>query len=157
MSDTTKKVAELVGLEKKHALSLLTSVEGLKNIVVRELLKGISHDSRKHAGFYEAILSLLKVESPALTQEDFDKLEEIIKNHIKSENLMMLETKQLLESTKDSRIKSLLTEIYEDEIKHHTLMKRLLDIVIRRETVFEMDVWEWLWRGVPGHGAPIGS
>ena len=146
----------MVRMEKKHASSLSTSVDGLRNIVVQEILRGIAHDSRKHAGFYTAILTLLKGESPAITEEDYNRLEEVIKKHIEVESRMMKEAKQLLDSEQDLRIKHLLTEVYGDEVKHHTLMKRLLDAVIKRETIFEEDIWDMLWSGVPGHGAPLG-
>ncbi len=69
---------------------------------------------------------------------------------------MMHETKQLLDIERDSRIKHLLMEVYGDEAKHHTLMEHLLEVVIKRETIFEEDVWNMLWGDVPGHGAPLG-
>jgi len=49
----------------------------------------------------------------------------------------------------------LLAEIREDEVRHHALMKRLLEAVIRRETIFEEDMWNMMWRDVPGHSTPI--
>jgi len=33
-------------------------------------------------------------------------------------------------------------------------MKRLLEAVIRREAIFEEDMWNMMWRNVPGHGIP---
>jgi len=156
MSGAVRKIEDMISMEEKHASSLSTSVDGLKNVVVQEILRGIAHDSRKHAGFYTSILSLLKGESPAITEADYIWLEEVLRKHIEVENRMMDEAKQLLDSEQDSRIKHLLAEIYEDEVKHHTLMKRLLDAVIRREAIFEEDVWDQLWRDVKGHGSPGG-
>jgi len=156
MSEAVRKIDSMIGMEEKHALSLSTSVEGLSNVVVQEILRGIAHDSRKHAGFYTSILSLLKGESSGITERDYIRLEEVLKKHIEVENRMMDEAKRLLDSEKDSRIMHLLVEIYEDEVKHHALMKRLLNAVIRRETIFEADVWDQLWKDVKGHGSPGG-
>lgn len=156
LSGVVKKIESMARMEEKYASSLSASVRGMRNVVVKEVLRSIAHDSRKHAGFYAAILSLLKGESPAITEEDYDRLEDVIKKHIEVESVMMQEIKQLLDIERDSRIKHLLIEVYEDEAKHHTLMERLLDAVIKRETIFEEDVWNMLWGDVPGHGAPLG-
>lgn len=156
MSEVVKKVESLARMEEKHALSLSGSVGGLRNVVVQEILRGIAHDSRKHAGFYTAVLALLKSEGPAITEEDYDRLEEVIREHIEVENRMMGEAKHLLDAEQDLRIKHLVTEVYDDEVKHHTLMKRLLDAAIKREAIFEEDLWDMIWRDVPGHGAPLG-
>jgi rubrerythrin len=150
------KVNNLIRQEKKHASSLSTSVDGIKNIVVREILISIGRDSLKHAGFYSSILSLLNEETPVISEEDFDLIEEVINKHIEVETHMMTEAKNLLASEEDVRIQHLLKEIFEDEVKHHNLMKRLLDVIIKRETLFEEDVWDILWSDTPGHGAPLG-
>ena len=153
-SKKVETVEGLIEMEKKHASSLSGSVEGLRNIVVKEVLMGIAYDSQKHAGFYQAILNLLGKVEPAITEEDYDRLEEVIKKHIDVEQQMIETSKQLLTSIKDPRIQHLLKEIYNDEIKHHALMKRILETVIKRETIFEADWWDFIWEGSPGHGTP---
>lgn len=156
MIEMVKKMENMVRMEEDHASNLSTSVKGLSNMVVREILRSIALDSQKHAGLYTAILSLLKGEDQALTEEEYDRLEAVMKKHIQMEERMMKEVKCLLETEGDSRIKHLLAEIYGDEAKHHALMKHLLEAVIRQETVFEEDIWDMIWKDVPGHGAPIG-
>lgn len=155
MSRAVERVKSMIEVESRHASSLSESVEGLRNPVVQEVLRGIAHDSRKHAGFYMAILAVLRGESPALTEEDYNRIGEVIRRHIEAERRMIEEAKGILEAEEDPRIRHLMMEIYGDEVKHHTLMKRILDAVIRRETIFEREVWDMLWRDVPGHGAPI--
>jgi len=143
-------------MEKKHASSLSGSVEELRNSWMQEILRGIAYDSQKHAGFYQAILNLLgKVES-AITEEDYVRLEEVIRKHIDVEKQMMEESKQLLYSIKEPRIQHLLREIYDDELNHHALMKRILEAVVKRETIFDADWWDFMWEGVPDHGTPFG-
>lgn len=151
-----KKLQDLANMENQHALSLSTSTRGLKNLVIREILSGIAHDSRKHEGFYNAILSILKHESPAISEDDYDQLEKVIREHIDVEEKMIDQAKNLLNKEDDPRIKYLLTEIYNDESKHHILMTRILEAVIRREAIFEEDWWDAIWRDVPFHGSPGG-
>jgi len=67
---------------------------------------------------------------------------------------MVQEVRQLVRAEKDVRVKRLLVEIYADEARHHALMKNLLDAVIKRETLFDEDVWGMLWKELPEHGAP---
>ncbi|MEM0049202.1 MAG: hypothetical protein QW424_04785 [Candidatus Bathyarchaeia archaeon] len=50
----------------------------------------------------------------------------------------------------------LLTAILADERRHHELLKRVLEIIIRGETITEDEWWEFIWRNVPFHGAPGG-
>jgi rubrerythrin len=156
MGDKVKKIKSMVKMEEDYATSLSASVEGLSNVVVRELLRSIAHDSQKHAGFYTAILNLMKSEGKALNDQEYDRLKSVIKEHIEVESRMVQEVEKLLAIEQDKRIKHIVTEIYEDEVRHHTLMKRLLEAVIRKEAILEEDVWDMIWRDVPGHGAPPG-
>jgi rubrerythrin len=96
----------------------------------------------------------LKRESKALTEDEYETLEEVLKKHIATEAKMIQETKQLLRTEKDSRATTLLREIYADEARHHALMKNLLVAVITKETIFNEDTWGMLWKDVPTHGAP---
>ena len=156
MSFLVKKIENMIKMEENHASSLLVSVEGLKNLVVKEILKSIAYDSQKHAGLYTAILNLLKKEGKALDDQEYDRLKSVIRKHIEVENRMVQEAKKLLESEQDSRIKHLMRTIYEDEVRHHALMKSLLEAVIRKEAILEEDIWDMVWKDVPGHGAPPG-
>jgi rubrerythrin len=135
------KIVDLIDMENNYASSLSESVEKLRNVVVKETLEGIAQDSKKHAGFYHAILSLLIEVEPTVDEDDYNHLEEVIERHIKVEERMIEESKQLLSSLKDLGIKHLLKEIYDDEVKHHVLMKRLLEAVISRETIYVEDWW----------------
>jgi len=149
----TQKFENMAKMEEEHASSLSKSVSDLRNVVVQELLRSIAHDSRKHKGLYEAISNLSK-EVALITEEEYGRIENVVKEHVETEERMLEEVKKLLESEEDPRVKHLLLEIEKDEIKHHTLMRNLLDTVINKETLFEHDTWNMLWKGVDGHGAP---
>jgi len=51
---------------------------------------------------------------------------------------------------------SLLNAILEDEKRHHELLKRVLEILVKGETITEEEWWDVLWRNVPFHGSPGG-
>ncbi len=149
----TQRFENMAKMEEDHASSLSKSVSGLRNVVVQEILRSIAYDSRKHKGLYEAIVNLSK-EVALITEEEYDRIGNVVKEHIETEERMLEEIKKLLDSEEDSRVKHLLLEIEKDEVKHHTLMRNLLDAVINKETLFEQDTWNMLWKGVDGHGAP---
>ena len=155
-SKEIENIKGLIEMEKKHASSLSRSVEDLRNSGIQETLRGIAYDSQKHAGFYQAILNLLGKVEPAIAEEDYVRLEEVIRKHIDVEKQMMEESKHLLYSIKELRIRHLLKEISDDELRHHALMKRILEAVVKRETIFDADWWDFMWEGAPGHGTPLG-
>jgi len=154
MSKEVKRIETMAKMEEDYSADLSASIKGITNIVIRELLKSVSLDSQKHAGFYTGLASLLKGESKALTEDEYETLEEALKRHIETESKMLQEVKKLLKTEKDSRAKTLLREIYADEARHHALMRNLLVAVITKETIFEENAWEILWKDVPTHGAP---
>jgi rubrerythrin len=154
MSKEIRKMESMSKMEEDYSADLSESIKGVTNVVVRELLKSIALDSQKHAGFYTGLASLLKGESKALTEDEYATLEEALKKHIETENKMIQEVKKLLRDEKDNRAKTLLEAIYADETRHHALMRNLLVAVITKETIFDEDTWEILWKDVPKHGAP---
>ncbi|MFB0557896.1 MAG: hypothetical protein ACETVY_02150, partial [Candidatus Bathyarchaeia archaeon] len=107
----------------------------------------------KHAGLYRATADILK--GPlAVTDVEYDKLEVSLKRHIDVEERMMGEARALMEGEGDDRVRFLLEEIYADEVRHHRFLSNLLEAVVKRDAIFEEDVWKIIWRDVPTHGAP---
>lgn len=145
----------MIQLEKEYAEKISSSGDRLRNIVVREIFKGISHDSRKHAGLFTAIVEILKGNRQAIFDEDYDQLGEIIKEHIEVESTMTKDLGDLLKGDLDNSVKHLLTEIQMDEVKHHRVMKRILESVVKKETISEKQYWDMIWRDVPGHSALV--
>lgn len=157
MSQRIRKMDSMKKMEEDYSVSLSASVQGLRNVAIRELLSSIATDSKKHAGFYATISVLLKKDAPPINEEDYENIEDTIEKHIETESKMVQEVRQLLRAEKDSRVKRLLEEIYADEARHHALMKNLLDAVVKRETIFDEDIWAMIWKDVPEHGAPRGQ
>ncbi|UCF58838.1 MAG: ferritin-like domain-containing protein [Candidatus Bathyarchaeota archaeon] len=154
---------ELVGFLKKQVNienEIVDSVNGalgeIGNPAVKGVLEGISLDSLKHAKMYSAAISLLTSVLPALTQENLDKQRELVEKHVRMEAKLIEKISKVLPSIENKNVKLLLNAISLDEKRHHQLLKEVLEILVRGETITEEDWWEVLWKNVPFHGAPGG-
>lgn len=154
---------ELVGFLKKQVNienEIVNSVNGalgeIENPAVKGVLKGISLDSLKHAEMYGAAISLLTRVLPALTQENLDKQRELVEKHMHMEAELIEKISKVLPNIENKNVKLLLNAISLDEKRHHQLLKEVLEILVRGETITEEDWWEVLWKNVPFHGAPGG-
>lgn len=153
MDDRVRKMEQMAEMEEEYALRYDEDVAGLGNVAIAGLIKGIALDSEKHAGLYRATADILK--GPlAITDVEYDKLEASLKRHIEVEERMMEEARALMEGEGDDRVRFLLKEIYADEVRHHRFLSNLLEAVVKRDAIFEEDVWKMIWRDVPTHGAP---
>lgn len=154
---------ELVGFLKKQVNienEIVNSVNGalgeIENPAVKGVLKGISLDSLKHAEMYGAAIGLLTSVLPALTQENLDKQRELVEKHMHMEAELIKKISKVLPNIENKNVKLLLNAILLDEKRHHQLLKEVLEILVRGETITEEDWWEVLWKNVPFHGAPGG-
>lgn len=147
---------EQIKVENKIVDSLNISLGDIGNPAVKGVLKGISLDSVKHAEIYSSAIRLLEEVSPALAQEHLDKQRELVEEHIRVELELIKKISKITPTIEDDKVKLLLEAILEDEKRHHQLLKRVLEILVRGETITEEDWWDVLWRNVPFHGAPGG-
>lgn len=153
MDDRVKKMEQMAKMEEEYALRYDDDMAGLGNVAIGGLIKGVALDSEKHAGLYRAIADILR--GPlAVTDVEYDRLGASLKRHIEVEERMMGEAKALMEGEGDDRVRFLLEEIYADEVRHHRFLSNLLEAVVKRDAIFEEDVWKMIWRDVPTHGAP---
>ncbi len=146
-----------VSVEKEIVESLEKALVGMKNPAVKGVLKGVSLDSVKHAELYTSAITLLTSASTALAQEDLDKQRALIQKHIDIESKLIKVLKEKIPEIKNEKVVFLLKAILEDEIRHHAMLKMVLEIIVHGETITEDDWWELLWEGVPFHGAPGGG
>lgn len=145
-----------IKIEKTIIASVAEGLVEIKNPVVKGVLKGISLDSDKHAEMYASAINLLTSISQALTEDNLDKQRELVEKHIHLEAKIINKLKEVIPSVKNKKVKLLLDAILSDEIRHHALLKKVLDIIIRGETITENDWWDVMWENVPFHGAPGG-
>jgi rubrerythrin len=143
-------------IENNIVNSLDSALVEMKNPAVKGVLKGISLDSIKHAEMYTAAIDLLTSTSPALTQEQLDKQRELVEKHIRIENQLIKRISKKVSGVKNQKIKLLLSAILSDEKRHHKLLKKVLEILVRGETITEEQWFDFIWESVPFHGGPGG-
>ncbi|MGQ9538083.1 MAG: ferritin-like domain-containing protein [Candidatus Bathycorpusculaceae bacterium] len=136
--------------------SLNEALKKIGNPSVRGVLKGISLDSLKHAEMYDAAARLLTTTQQALSQEHLDEQKSLVEKHIRIEAELIKKISEVLPTVEDKKVKLLLTAILADEKRHHEVLKEVLEIIVRGETITEADWWDILWKDVPFHGAPGG-
>lgn len=145
-----------IQVENEIVDSLNNALVDVKNPPVKGVLKGISLDSIKHAEMYAAATELMTNVAQALTQENLDKQKALVEKHIRMEAELIKKITSVLPSVDNPKVKLLLSAILADEKRHHELLKLVLEILVRGETITEADWWELLWKNVPFHGAPGG-
>lgn len=144
-----------IKLEHHIVESVTNSLKTVRNPVVKQVLRAIAFDSQKHAGIYNAAMSITTV-TPALTDREYRDLEKITAKHIKDEEKTISALDEVMPKLKDNKVKFLLGSILSDEKKHHELLNKIMDLVVKKEAITEEDWWEILWKNVPFHGAPGG-
>jgi bacterioferritin (cytochrome b1) len=159
----SKSDSKLIEFMKKQILveneiveSVNKGVKDIKNPPVRGVLKGISLDSIKHAELYASAITLLTNVSQAMTQENLDAQRELVEKHIRIEAELIKKLEKELPAIENKKAAFLLNSILEDERRHHGLLKKVLEIIVRGETITEQQWWDMLWEGSPFHGAPGG-
>ena len=145
-----------IAIENKIVSSLNKGVADIKNPPVKAVLKGISLDSVKHAELYAAAVKLLTDVSQALSQENLDAQRALVEKHIEMEADLIKKLEKMMPTIENAKVKFLLNAIFMDEKRHHAMLKTVLDIIVRGETITEDDWWEVLWSNSPFHGAPGG-
>lgn len=155
-NDLIKFLKAQILVENEIVDSLNNALIDVKNPPVKGVLKGISLDSVKHAEMYAAATELLTTVSQALTQEHLDKQKALVEKHIRMEAELIKKISKILPTVENDKVKLLLNAILADEKRHHELLKMVLEILVRGETITEEDWWGLLWKNVPFHGAPGG-
>ncbi|MCK4498055.1 ferritin-like domain-containing protein [Candidatus Bathyarchaeota archaeon] len=152
---TIRFFKDQIELEHRIVEAITRSLKTIRNPVAKQVLRAIAFDSQKHAGIYNAAIALSSV-TPALTDEEFTRLKETTERHIEDEEKAISALDEFMKGVKDEKIKFLLESIAADERKHHELLKKVVELIVRREAITEEDWWEILWKNVPFHGTPGG-
>ncbi len=145
-----------IKIEKTIVDSVTKGLIKIDNLAVKGVLKGISLDSSKHAEMYSSAINLLTTVSQALTEDNLDKQMQLVEKHIQLETEIINKLQEVIPFVQNKKVKLLLDAILSDEVRHHALLKKVLDILVAGETITENDWWEVMWESVPFHGAPGG-
>jgi hypothetical protein len=143
-------------IENEIVHSLNSALTNIQNISVKGVLKGISLDSVKHAELYASAIELLTSTSQALQQEHLDEQRKLVEKHIELEAELIEKLNKVVPTIESKKVRLLLEAILTDEKRHHELLKMVLEIIVRGETITEDDWWDVLWKNVPFHGSPGG-
>jgi rubrerythrin len=146
-----------VTVEKQIVSSLEKPLASMKNAAVKGVLKGVSLDSIKHAELYLSAITLLTSPSTALTQEHLDEQRILVEKHIEIEAALIIKLEEKIPKIEDKKVVFLLNSILADEKRHHEMLKMVLEIIVKGETITEDDWWKLLWENAPFHGAPGGG
>lgn len=146
-----------VAVEKEIVASLEKPLRQMKNPAVKGVLMGISLDSIKHAELYMAAITLLTSTSTALNQEHLDEHRALVEKHIEIESKLIVKLEEMIPKIEDKKVVFLLNSILADERRHHEMLKMVLEIIVKGETITEDDWWKLLWENAPFHGAPGGG
>ncbi len=139
-----------IELENKIVQSAADAIDDIDNLAVKTALRGISLDSRKHAEMYRSAIALLSSSSATLNEEQLDLQKKVVERHIQMEEAVIKQLKAKMPGVENEKLELLLKAILLDERRHHRLLKTLLEILVRGETVTEGDWWDAIWGDVPG-------
>jgi len=145
-----------IKIENTIVESLDEALGEIRNPAVKGVLKGISLDSVKHAEMYASAVTLLTGVPSALSQAHLDKQKELVEKHIRIEEELIERISKVMPNIKNEKVKLLLEAILSDEKRHHELLKLVLEILVRGETITDDEWWDIVWKNVPFHGAPGG-
>ena len=126
------------------------SLEEIDNLAVNNALKGIALDSNKHADLYRSAITILTQQRSALNEKQLENQKEIIKKHIAMEERLIDKLKKMMPQMTNEKVKFILQVIFTDEKKHHKLLLRVQELLVKGETVTEEEWWDAIWGDVPG-------
>jgi len=144
-----------IAFEEQIIEAVNKSTDALKNLLLKELLRGVAFDSMKHALIFRAIIGLLEF-SPAISDEDNTVLNRDIKVHIENEEKAIKIYEEMLSKVDNEKIKFMLETIIADEKRHHELLKTISKFIIEKETIAEDEWFDYIYKYSLAHGAPIG-
>ena len=152
-----KFIDEQIVLEKKIVEISKKSVEDIKNVLVRELIRGITMDSKKHAILLTGLKGMLEGPTPLIEEENYDLIKETIEKHIELEAKAIDTYRSLLKVyIEDEKVKIIISEIHKDELRHHAFLKALLKTIVEKETLTKDMLEDWMFKYAPFHGSPGG-
>jgi hypothetical protein len=149
---------EQMEVEKKIVEAAQKAVKGIKNPLVREMILAVALDSQKHETMLQALHDRIVGPSPAIDEKVSEEIAHAIQEHMELEALALKKYKEYIDklSFLDNREKIVIKAIYEDELRHHELMRWIYKSIVEKETLIEEDVWDHMWSDAFTHGTPGG-
>ncbi len=133
---------EQINFENEIVKKAEESVEGIQNIMIRELILSIGLDSKKHASMLNALISLLTRPTPSVPEEISNGVKNSIVEHIQMEAQAIETYQKLLDSIDDPSEKVVIKAILNDEKKHHSLLKTIKKMIVEKLSLSEREFWD---------------
>lgn len=133
---------EQINLENTIVEKAEKAVQGMENILIKELILGIALDSKKHAGMLSALLSMYTKPTPSVAEEFGEDLRKAITEHIELEKQAIDTYQEKLQTAENENEKIIIKAILNDEKKHHKLLLTIQKMIIDKLTLSENELWE---------------
>lgn len=157
MQELIEFLEKQIEVENLIVQEAVKSTSLVRNVLIRELIRGIAVDSHKHVMLLRAVIGLLSGPTPLIEEEDRQKIGEGIKRHIKMEAEAIKVYKELAEKHEDDdKLRLVFEYLVGDERRHHALLTRIDKMIVERQTLSEEDMWDLMWKYSPFHGSPGG-
>ena len=127
---TLARLKEQKAFEDRVAKGLTFWHDSFQNPFVRLFIHRIILDTMRHSDTYQMLIDLN--EGAFIGEASRETMAAEVAAHIKEERRMLERAKTIAQSLKEKRFKQILTQIIEDEKKHHRLLQDLSDI-LRKE------------------------
>lgn len=154
--ETLAFIDRQIDLELKIIEIVEENVEKLGNAFVKDLLLGVSTDSKKHAALLRSLRKAIEGPTPFISTDERDKIAKGIETHIKMEEEAVKTYGELAEKSDSEQVKTIAMMIREDEVRHHALLKELHKTIVEPETLTEDMIWDAMWKDTPWKGSPGG-
>jgi rubrerythrin len=118
-------VKQLIKIEEEVVNLTEKVVKKAKNPTMKNLLRGIQHDSRKHADFGRGALDILKFKTIVGAKER-KEVWNLLKKHSDMEKKHREFVAEIKYLTKTPALQYLFEQIWEDEKKHHMILETLM-------------------------------
>jgi rubrerythrin len=118
-------VNQLIKTEEEVVDLTEKAIDKAENAAIKYLLRGIQHDSRKHADFGRAALEILEFKAIVGAKER-KEVWDLLKRHTDMEKKHREFVAEIKYLTKTPALQYLFEQIWEDEKKHHMILEILM-------------------------------
>ena len=118
-------VNQLIKTEEEVVDLTGKAIDKAENAAVKYLLRGIQHDSRKHADFGRAALEILEFKAIVGAKER-KEVWDLLEKHSDLEKKHREFVAEIKYLTKTPALQYIFEQIWEDEKKHHMILETLM-------------------------------
>ena len=118
-------VKQLIKTEEEVVDLTEKAINKAENVAIKYLLRGIQHDSRKHADFGRASLEILEFKA-VVGKKEREEVWDLLKRHSDMEKKHREFVSEIKYLTKTAALQYLFEQIWGDEKRHHMILETLM-------------------------------